>query len=51
MSSTGEKEVWVTWRTCDCDYTTDYCDDNHRSGARVPLSVLEQYDVREIRWV
>lgn len=44
------KGVYVSWTQCDCDHTTDYCDENHRVGARVPLSVLNQYDPKPIRY-
>lgn len=43
----NEKTVYVSWYNCDCaeyfGYTSKYCDEEHRSGARVPVSVLETY--------
>jgi hypothetical protein len=40
---TEERLVAVMWYTCDCPWTTKFCDDFHTSRARVPVSVLEKY--------
>lgn len=37
--------VAVSWYNCDCDYTSKYCDEYHKSYARIPKFVLEQYEV------
>lgn len=46
--SMASKDVWVSWYTCDCDYISKYCDDYHRVGALVPVSVLEPYYVEGV---
>lgn len=44
---TEEETKYVSWYNCDCveyyGYTSKYCDEEHRVGAQVPLSVLRTY--------
>lgn len=40
-----DREVMVHWYSCDCDVRSKYCDEYHRRYGRVPLSVLEGYEV------
>ena len=37
------KYITVSWYDCDCEWTTKYCDEEHRRYARVPVSVLRTY--------
>lgn len=39
-----EETRYVSWYICNCEWTSKYCDENHRAGANVPLSVLESYE-------
>jgi len=38
-----DKLVYVGWYDHDCEWLTKYCDEHHRVGAMVPMSVLSQY--------
>lgn len=38
-----DKNVYVSWYDCDCDYISKYCDEYHSVGASVPLWVLRPY--------
>lgn len=40
---THDKKVWVSWYNHNCEYISKYCDEYHRVGASVPLSVLSEY--------
>lgn len=35
--------VTVSWYTCDCEWITKYCDEEHYATAVVPKSVLSEY--------
>lgn len=39
----AEEMVVVRWNTCDCEYRTKYCDEEHIAGAYIPLSKLNQW--------
>lgn len=39
----NEKTVTVSWYNCECEWLSDYCDENHRVYATVPVSVLKEY--------
>lgn len=41
----GEPSTHVSWFTCTCEWTTKFCEENHRATARVPLAVLAHYRV------
>lgn len=45
-----EETRYVPWYMCNCEWASKYCDDYHRAGARIPLSVLEQYEAKEVRY-
>lgn len=38
-----EKTVYVSWYTCNCEWTTKLCDEEHRAGARIPLSKIKEW--------
>lgn len=40
---TNTKRVY--WYTCDCEWTTKYCDEYHMAAADVPYHVLEEWKV------
>lgn len=40
-----DRNVIVHWYSCDCDYLSKYCEDNHRQVASVPEYVLTPYIV------
>jgi hypothetical protein len=40
---TDEKTVTVRFYTCNCEWTSKYCDEYHTAVAHVPVSVLETY--------
>ena len=46
----GEEETRVVrWFMCNCDVISKYCDEYHTARARVPLSVLEHYELPPVR--
>lgn len=42
----NESKQYVTYHTCTCDYISKYCDEYHIAGALVPVSVLDQYRIK-----
>lgn len=40
----NEETRYVSWYICNCEWSSKYCDENHRAGANVPISVLESYE-------
>lgn len=46
---TDERTVYVSWYTCDCEWTTKYCDLMHTDGARIPLSKIKEWIKEENR--
>lgn len=38
-----ERTVFVRYYTCNCEWTSKYCDEFHQAGVSIPVSVLETY--------
>lgn len=38
-----EETVYVQWYQHDCPWITKYCDEYHKVGAQVPVSILNDY--------
>ena len=41
----NQQMVSVTYRTCSCEWESNYCDEYHQRLARIPILVLEKYVV------
>lgn len=38
-----DKLVTVSYYTCNCDWRSKYCDENHMAFVTIPMSVLDEY--------